>query len=377
MAGQIIKKADGVYLVRIEARKDGKRQTLFSQQVKGTKKAAQKLLNEKLTEADKGELVAKNTATLKSYLEEWLETIAKTRVREATFNSYKFHLERYIYHALGERKLADLRPLEIQRHYNKLNETYAPRTVSYTHTILKNALKSAVGLRYLANNPCERVTPPKKRKREMKAFSPVQAQKFLEAAANDKHGLIFEVALSSGMRPEEYLALKWTDVDFVRGTATVQRALVWRKGGGWYFAELKTESSRRTVSLPVPIIAKLKHHRVKQAEYRLKLGAVYQNNDLCFATEEGQPLRYGNLTRSHFRPILKAAELGHFRLYDLRHSCATLLLAAGVNPKIVSERLGHSDITLTLNTYSHILPDMQQAATDELETMLYRKNGTF
>lgn len=113
----------------------------------------------------------------------------------------------------------------------------------------------------------------------------------------------------------------------------------WRKGGGWYFAETKTKSSRRTIPLPKSFVAKLKQHPIQQAEHRLKLGATYVNNNFRFATDEGQPIRYGNLTKRHFHSILEKAELKGFRLYDLRHSCATLLLAAGENPKVVSERL--------------------------------------
>jgi len=371
-AGQITQRGNK-WLVRIQKRNDdGKLETLFSETV-DNKADAQKLLTKTQANLDNGSFVKKSVFTVESYLEEWLETIARNRVREATFDSYKYHLKQYIYDAIGKRKLSDLKPLEIQRHYNKLKETYAPRTIRYVHSILKNALKSAVELHYLANNPCERVTPPQKKNREMQAFSPAQAQKFLEAAQNDKHGIVLELALITGMRPEEYLALKWSDIDLVKGTATVQRALIWRKGGGWYFAETKTKSSRRTVPLPMPLVAKLKHHRIKQAEHRLSLGAAYQNNDLCFATDEGQPIRYGNLTKRHFHRVLTKAELTGFRLYDLRHSCATLLLSEGVNPKIVAERLGHSDVTLTLNTYSHVLPDMQKGASDKLEALLYKQ----
>lgn len=181
------------------------------------------------------------------------------------------------------------------------------------------------------------------------------------------------------MRPEEYLGMQWEDIDKERGTATVQRTLIWRdKGGGWYFGEPKTVRSRRLIPLPASTLRALAEHRRRQAAERLKAGAAYSNHDLVFATPEGGPLMPGNLKRRHFRPILDRAKLPKdFRLYDLRHTCATLLLLAGENPKVVSERLGHATVTLTLDTYSHVLPTMQEAASQKLEQMLYgsaRKN---
>jgi integrase len=154
--------------------------------------------------------------------------------------------------------------------------------------------------------------------------------------------------------------------------ATVRRTLVWRKGGGWYFGEPKTSRSRRTVPLPVSLVGALSDHRRKQGERRLKKGPDYQHNDLVFATSEGTPILLRNLVRRHFRPILTRAKVNKsLRLYDLRHSCATLLMSVGENPKVVSERLGHASIVLTLDTYSHVLPSMQQAATEKLEKILY------
>lgn len=175
------------------------------------------------------------------------------------------------------------------------------------------------------------------------------------------------------MRPEEYLGMQWEDIDKESGTATVQRTLIWRdKGGGWYFGEPKTVRSRRLIPLPASTLRALAEHRRRQAAERLKAGAAYSNHDLVFATPEGGPLMPGNLKRRHFRPILDRAKLPKdFRLYDLRHTCATLLPLAGENPKVVSERLGHATVMLTLDVYSHVLPSMQQAATEKLERMLF------
>jgi len=200
-------------------------------------------------------------------------------------------------------------------------------------------------------------------------LSPEEAAQFLRAARTKPHGLVFEFALLTGMRPEEYLGLQWADLDFKRLTVQVKRAIVWHKGG-WSFQETKTAKSRRTIHLLTSMMRKLKAHKRKQGERRLKLGTDWEANDLIFCGEYGNPLTIPNLTYRYFRPILVRAELPQIRLYDLRHSCATLLLIADENPKVVSERLGHSTIVLTLDTYSHVLPTMQQRASEKLDRLL-------
>jgi integrase len=176
------------------------------------------------------------------------------------------------------------------------------------------------------------------------------------------------------MLPEEYLALQWSDVDMTTGSVQIKRALA-RHKKSWSFEEPKTARSRRTVYLPDPLVKKLVAHKRQQAEIRLKLGAAWQVYDLVFCGEQGTPLSIPNITYRYFRPILTKAKLPRIRLYDLRHSCATLLLIAEENPKVVSERLGHSTIVLTLDTYSHVLPTMQQNASAKLEKMLYQSSG--
>jgi integrase len=179
------------------------------------------------------------------------------------------------------------------------------------------------------------------------------------------------------MRPEEYLGLQWKAVDLEHGIVTVQSTVIWRNDGGWYFGEPKTTSSRRSFPLPLSIVSALREHRRKQAEERLRMGPRYENHDMVFATREGTPLMIQNVRTRHFKPILKRAGLDEsIRLYDLRHTCATLLLAIGENPKVVSERLGHANVSITLDVYAHVLPSMQQAASEKLETLLFTKTGT-
>ncbi len=253
------------------------------------------------------------------------------------------------------------------------------RTVRGTHVVLSSALKQAVRWHMLTTNPAQNVELPKRTRREMKTLLPAEVTAFLNAAKEDRHGSIFAFALATGMRPEEYLALQWKDLDLKKGTATVRRTLCWRrqKGGGWYFGEPKTAQSRRTIPLPPSTLAELIHHKAQQAAKRLQVGSDYQNLDLVFDNAIGGPLHSENLATRNFRAICNKAGLpSDVTPYTLRHTCATLLLLAGENPKVVSERLGHSSIVLTLDTYSHVLPSMQQAATEKLENMLFRKTGT-
>lgn len=376
-SGQIIGKGKDKWMVRIYLGEDpttGKR-LYDSEVVNGKKRDATRLLNEKLGKRDNGQLVKKNDIRLGQYLDDWVETVAKARIREATYNSYKYHLGHYLPATFRAMPIVRIRPFDVQKLYNDLRLKYSPRTIQYVHTILKNALKKAVRLRLLSENPCDHVELPKKAKNEIKVFSPEEAKSFLRAAQQNKHGLVFEFALLTGARPEEYLAIKWSDIDLQRQTITFQRTLIWRKGGGFYFDEqMKTAHSRRTIPLPTELINKLQRHRLAQNEYKLMLGSAYQRLDLVFASDEGTPLHSGNITKRYFQRILKDAGLGHHKLYSLRHSCATLLLAHGENMKVIQERLGHADVNLTLSTYSHVLEGMQAQASDRLGALLYRDN---
>jgi integrase len=376
-AGQIIKRGESTWLVRIFTGRDtrGKRSYL-NKTIRGTKKNAQSYLTDTLATMNKGTFVAPSPLTVDEYLDQWLQDAARGRVRERTFTDYSEILKRYVRPALGRKKLSNLRPLDIQIVYTKmLDRGLSSRTVRYTHAVLTSALKQAVKWLMLAQNPAALVDLPKLSRSEMKALTAQDAARFLVAAASDRWFVLFAVALATGMRPEEYLALQWKDVNFDKGIVTVQRALVWlTKGRGWIFTEPKTPKSRRNIPLPTTIVRLLKSHRRLQNEERLKAGRDYQANDLVFATTEGGPLIRRNLLRRHFRPILKKAGLQEsIRLYDLRHTCATLLLAANEHPKIVSERLGHANITLTLDTYSHVLPSMQRAASEKLERILFKR----
>jgi integrase len=371
MAGQIIKRGKRSWQVKIFMGRNANRKQKFHRKtIHGTKKDAQRYLNGVLRQIDLGIFVEPTTTSLDDYVKRWLRDAARPRVSSRTADGYKAILDRYIVPPLGHQRLDRIQPLDIQEVYGQMQANgLSARVVRHTHAALHNALKQAVKWGLLSQNPSDFVELPKVPHKEHRVLSPEEAARFLKVAATKPHGLIFELALWTGMRPEEYLALQWSDIDLSKGTARIRRALV-RHKKTVQFEEPKTARSRRTVYLPQPIAQKLKAHKRKQAAEKLKFKGTWGPYDLVFCSVEGTPLSIPNLTYRYFRPILTAAGIPQIRLYDLRHSCATLLLVAEENPKVVSERLGHSTVVLTLDTYSHVIPTMQQAATARLEKLI-------
>ncbi len=363
MAGQIIKRGERKWLLRIFRGRDpvtGKRDYM-NKTVHGTKKDAQQVLNKLLSAKDDGTLSTPEKISLNSYLDRWLESAARMSVREQTYDDYVWLMKRYVRSVLGKRLLTSITPLDIQELYGEMQARgLSSRTVRYTHTVLRSALEQAVKWRMLSTNPADHVDLPRKERKEMQAMNQEEANRFRAAAASDPHHVLFILLLTTGLRPNEALGLKWADLDLHKGTLSVRRTLQRRKGGGWYFDAPKTPQSRRKIEMPQSLTSLLLEHRAEG------------EHDLVFANVDGQPLHENNLSKRNYKRILAQAGLpDKFRLYDLRHTCATLLLLAGVHPKIVSERLGHSSIRETLDTYSHVLPSMQREASDALEAMLF------
>ncbi len=201
-------------------------------------------------------------------------------------------------------------------------------------------------------------------------MSQEQARILLAAARGDRLEALYVLAVSAGLRQGELLGLRWQDVDLESGTLSVRRQLTRSKENGLRFTELKSKKSRRSIRLATSAIEALRRHRSAQNEERLRLGRLWKDQDLVFANRTGAPLDVGNLTNYSFRPLLERAELPRIRFHDLRHTCATLLLSRNVNPKIVQEMLGHANISETMDTYSHVLPSMQETAVSAMEEAL-------
>jgi integrase len=368
---------------------------------------AKDFVRETLEDLKGGALVRPSELTLDAYLDHWLEAAAKGALRPNTYASYEESLNLYIRPELGRFQLDKLSPIVLQRHARVLTEQtvkakppkppktkgkagakagatpppappvtrkLSARTIRYAFGILKAALRQAVKWRILQLNPCDAVELPRLERREMRALDTEAARKFLAAAEGTRHEALFKLALATGMRPSEYLALRWKDVDLSRAVVSVQRALIRDASlpDGWALAETKTARSRRTIPVPAGVVEALRRHKARQAEERIKRGPAWQNHGLVFTNEIGGPLERQNILNRYFRPLLKAAGLPvTLRLYDLRHSAATMLLEAGVHPKVASERLGHASITMTLDTYSHVMPGMQRDASDKVEELLF------
>lgn len=376
--GQIIEREKGVWTIRVYLGEDanGKRKN-HNETFKGSKKDAQRRLTQVLREKDSGVYVQSSAITLNEFLDKWIGECAVFKIRARTLNGYESLLRCHVREKIGSKRLSDVQILEVQKLYNEMNKAnFSPKTIRHVHNVLSSALRQAVKWKMLMQNPCDFCDLPRQIRTEMKCFTPDETKLFLEVAKSDKFYALFYLAVETGMRPEEYLGLQWKDINFEQRSLSVQRAVVEVKGGGFIFDELKTSRSRRSIPLSSSLLNVLKVHRRNQLEERLKLGASYQYFDTVFASEVGTPIMHRNLLRRHFKPLLSKAKLPDIRLYDLRHTTATLLLSAGLNPKIVSERLGHASIVLTLDTYSHVLPTMQREATDELEAIFLRKTGT-
>lgn len=366
MAGQIIRRGERNYVLRIYIGRDakGKRQYL-NRTIKGTKKDAEAQLTKLLRDRDMGVLSDPTRESLNDYLDRWLETAVKPRVRTRTYEDYKAIANRYIRGALGDKLLTQITPIALQKLYAELlARPLAPRTVRYCHTVMHNALGQAVKWRMLETNPAAYVDLPKKKHREMHALTEAEAQRFLAAASVEEDYALFALLLTTGLRPSEAFGLKWNDYDPRTSVLSVSRVVTRPSSGAWRFESPKTAKSRRSFEVPGGLSLILEEHRAKP-----------RNNPhgFIFPNAEGEPLHIQNVSSRVFKRILKRAGLSTtFRLYDLRHSCATLLLLAGVHPKVVSDRLGHSSISETMDTYSHVIPGMQKEASDKLDTMLFK-----
>jgi integrase len=364
VAGQIIKRGERNFIVRIYQGRDaeGKRSYL-NRTVKGTKKEAQAVLNKLLRDKDLGLLIEATRMTLNEYLDHWLETAVKPRVRERTHKEYCNTMRRYVRDSLGPKRLSSIKPVDIQALYSTMQENGLKNSVRYVHTILKDALTQAVKWQMLPQNPAMYVDLPRRDRTEMLAMNQEEAERFRGAAKHTKWYVLFSLMLGTGLRPSEALALRWKDIDLGKGRLTVQRSVAF-VNKRWVFEEPKSKSSRRTIPLPLGLVQELSEYMTHQ----LELGF----NELVFCNADGNPVHEKGISHWSFKPALRRAGLNEkIRMYDLRHTHATLLLLAGVHPKIVSERLGHSSIGITLDTYSHVLPNMQQEAAEKLDAMLY------
>ncbi len=347
--------------------------------VKGTRREAERVLAEAIQQRNTGIDVAHGKLTVKQYLNRWLKDYAATNVSAATLIRYGGIVANHLVPAIGAIQLSELRPAHIQRAYaetlsagarkDRRRGALSARTVLQHHRVLREALAHAVRWQLIARNPADAVAPPKPIRVEMRVLSREEAQALLAACADDPLYCLLHVALASGARLGELLALRWADLDGQSGTLRITRSAQRLPGEGIVFHAPKTHRSIRPIALSPVTLKILRRHRVSQSKHRLTVGSAYTDRDLVFANALGQPLD-GTAVTKRFQQLALGVGLGHVRFHDLRHTAATLMLSAGTHPKVVSERLGHATIGITLDTYSHVLPDLQHEAAATIDALL-------
>lgn len=332
--------------------------------------APDRALTEEMRRRDTGIDVNPAKITVTEYFERWLRDYARSNVAPSTFHRYEQIASRLNAH-LGSLRLQDLRPAHIQDAYGRLStDGLAARTVLHHHRVLREALSHAAQWQLLSVNPADAVTPPRAERTEMRALSPDEVNRLLEGCENEQLRTVVFVAISTGMRLGELLGLRWADLDLNGGNAYLVRSAQYLSATGISFRPMKTGRSQRSIALSAETVRVLREHRGRQLEARLAAGSDYEDGDLVFADVDGRPLPPYRISDQFRRRLVKRLGIGPLRFHDLRHTAATLMFRAGIHPKVVSERLGHSSIAITLDTYSHVIPSMQRDAADAVDALL-------
>lgn len=372
--GTIFQRKDGRWCAAITTGRDASGKLKRSYIYGKTRKEVQEELTKSLRDQQQGLLVDPSRQTVREFLMRWLEDCVKGTAAPKTYEDYGCVVRRHLIPTIGPIQLTKLSPQHLQRLYREKQDSGLTRMVQLIHAVLHRALNQALKWNIVPRNVADAVDVPRVAKKEMRALSPEEAGKFLEAAQDDRLHALYVLTVSTGLRLGEVLGLKWLDTDLDAGTIQVQRALQWGKDG-FYFTEPKTARSRRIVMLPAMAVTALKKHRAKQAEERLALGEVWQDIGMVFTSTIGTPLNPSDLRNRSFHKILERAGLPRIRFHDLRHTAASLLLAAGENPKVVQEMLGHSTIRMTMDTYSHTIPSLQKQAAAKMDSILTAASG--
>ncbi len=345
------------------------------QRVPGTRKDAERELAKILHEMNTGAYVEPSKMTVGEYLDRWLEDYARPNVAAKTFERYHQIVRQHLSPALGHHPLSKLQPLHIQACYSKASASgrvdgrggLSPQSVLHHHRVLRQALSRAVKWRLLVVNPADAAEPPSPQRKEMQALDDAETAKLLRAAQGTWLHVPVALAVTTGLRRGEVLGLRWDDLNLDAGTLAVRQSLQQTKDG-LAFKQPKNGKSR-VVALPGLTIEILRQHRARQATEKLALGGVYDDQRLVCAAPTGKPYPPDNISGA-FARLVGRAGVKKIRFHDLRHTHATQLLGQGVHPKVVSERLGHATVAITLDIYSHVLPGMQEDAAAKVDQAL-------
>ena len=327
--------------------------------------------------ADAGRLPIERAPTLGQWLERYLNEVAAPSVRPSTLRRYRQELRLYIAPALGKVPLDKLKPSQVSDFYRSQLLRLSPGSVRRLHALLRRSLGVAVRWQLIPWNPVTAVDPPSLSSIEVHPFDTNEARLFLAAASGDRFEARWLIAISLGLRQGEVSGLAWRDVDLDQRVLAVRQTLQYRPGQGFHLVPPKTARSRRIIPLPDALVEALKLRREQQETDRLTAGdEFWEDWGLVFTTRFGTPLSPRNDYRD-FQRLVAAAGLRHVRLHDLRHTAASLMLAQGVSPRVVMEILGHSQISVTMNTYSHVTPASSREAVARVEGLLFEGHSEF
>ena len=336
-----------------------------------TRREADAKLTEVMHGLSTGTFLKPNKITVGEFLRKWLLDYAEINVRPKTFEGYRERLEKHVIPSLGSIPLAQMKPAHVQEYIaKKLKEGLSANTVTGQYRILSEALSHAVKWDMVTRNVCLVVDPPRVEQVEMQALDIPGVQRLLDAAKDTPWYTFLYLAVGTGLRRSEMLALRWRDLDLQGFTLTVRRVLHWIKDQGFIFTEPKTKKSARTIPLPPSVAMALRVHRERQDAERETLGAPITDDGLVFARVDGSPF-YPSVASHAFLSIARKAGLDEgIHLHSLRHTHASLLLAQGENLVVISQRLGHSKPSITSDIYAHLLPGIQKQAAERFDQQL-------
>lgn len=336
-----------------------------------TRKELERKISELVERTERGRPARDSNQLVKAFMADWLDAIAPT-VKGSTMRTWRSRCDAWIVPQLGDRRLSSLKPADVNRLIATMMDAGRSRQAAHNvFSTLRSALNMAVKWGLLASNPCNGVRPPRVITEEMKTWSAAEARTAIAHSADDaRMGAFWRLALTTGMRSGELVGLRWQDIDLERGLISVRQAIVRGEQGRYIVSTPKTARGRRAIAISPSDVAALRIHR--KAQLQRRLGAdTWNDSDLVFCDGKGDYLRSTPITRA-FNRLIAEAGLPTIRIHDMRHTAATLMLASGEHPKIVSERLGHSSISITLDRYSHVSESMQRDAANRLEALLER-----
>lgn len=378
MRGHVRTVRDGVHRLIYDLPRgaDGERRQKWETYY-GKREDADGLLAQRLAALYRQEYVEPSELPLSAWLNQWLQLVEQRGVSIRTWESYEEAARLRIVPFIGHVPLGKLQPLHIQGLYSELLRTpkqngpgnLSPTTVRGVHRILHIALEEAVDLGLLYRNPCDRVKPPRVKKTPLKILDAAQATTLLQTTAGARWHAPIALAVLAGMREGEILGLRWRDVDLTGHALTVAQTLLRTASDLRLVDATKTTGSHRRIRIGEALSGVLRRHKARQAEERLKAGPKWTDLDLVCPTRVGTPTAPRNVYRA-FKQALEKAGLPDVRFHDLRHTHNTLLMSRGIPAKVAAERAGHSSVHMTLDTYSHVLPDMQEAAATILDDLL-------